>query len=192
MPLIEKFLPHYQFSERHGATLNCTPGEALNAVMVMSRQSRQGRVAETAMSIRIWPARLLHWISPRQFPPPARVTPVNFLPLGRDGDLEMVGGLVGKFWRPDFGLRRVESPTEFLACNPPRTAKLVLGFAAEQVGAATWLTTETRVYCPDRYSLIMFTPYWLIIRPVSGLLRRRALGNIRRIAEASGGTGENS
>jgi hypothetical protein len=45
-------------------------------------------------------------------------------------------------------------------------------------------TTETRVYCPDRYSLIMFLPYWLIIRPVSGLLRRRALGAIRKIAES--------
>jgi len=33
-------------------------------------------------------------------------------------------------------------------------------------------------------SLERITPYWLAIRPVSGLLRRRALGAIRRIAEA--------
>jgi hypothetical protein len=99
-------------------------------------------------------------------------------------------GLVGKFWnvwRPDFGLLAINSPAEFLACNPPRTAKLVIGFSAEPIGQATRLTTETRVYCPDRYSLIMFTPYWLVIRPVSGLLRRRALGAIRRIAEHRAG-----
>jgi hypothetical protein len=59
----------------------------------------------------------------------------------------------------------------------------VIGFLAEQVGEVTLLTTETRVYCPDRYSLLMFTPYWLAIRPVSGLLRRRALATIRGIAE---------
>jgi hypothetical protein len=39
------------------------------------------------------------------------------------------------------------------------------------------------VYCPDRYSLLMFTPYWLAIRPVSGVLRRRMLRTIREIAE---------
>ena len=63
----------------------------------------------------------------------------------------------------------------------------MIGFVAEQVGEATLLTTETRVYCPDRYSLIMFTTYWLIIRPVSGLLRQRALAAIREIAEHRGG-----
>jgi hypothetical protein len=94
---------------------------------------------------------------------------------------------VGKFWQlwsGDFGLLAVPGPAEFLACNPPQTAKLVIGFLAEPTGEATLLTTETRVYCPDRHSLIMFTPYWLAIRPVSGLLRRRALGAIRRSAEA--------
>jgi hypothetical protein len=78
----------------------------------------------------------------------------------------------------------VNGPSEYLACNPPKTAKLAIGFVAEQFGEVTLLTTETRVYCPDRYSLMMFFPYWLIIWPVSGFLRRRALGTIRRIAES--------
>jgi len=30
---------------------------------------------------------------------------------------------------------------------------------------------------------MMFAPYWLAIRPVSGVLRRKMLGTIRRIAE---------
>ena len=108
----------------------------------------------------------------------------NFIPLARDGDREIVAGLIGKFWRPDFGLVVVDGPSEFLACNPPKTAKLTIGFVAEQLGEVTLLTTETRVYCPDRYSLTMFFPYWLIIRPVSGFLRRRALETIRRLAES--------
>ena len=81
----------------------------------------------------------------------------------------------------------VNGPSEFLASNPPKTAKLVLGFLAEPVGESTLLTTETRVYCPDRYSLLMFTPYWLAIRPVSGLLRRRMLSAIHEIAEQRAG-----
>lgn len=135
------------------------------------------------MFLRQLPARLMHWAAPSQVRRPSPFTLANFTPLARDGDKEIVAGLVGKFWRPDFGLLVINGPSEFLASNPPRTAKLVIGFLAEQIGEDTLLTTETRVYCPDRYSLLMFTPYWLAIRPVSGLLRRRALATIRRIAE---------
>ena len=185
MSLMDAFLPQHQFCERHQVTVRCNPGRLLDIIQNF-RPPRDG-VAVMAMRIRQAPAGLMHRLAPSRVPSPRPFTPANFTPLGRDGDREIVGGLVGKFWelwRGDFGLLAVTGPAEFLACNPPQTAKLVLGFRAEPVGEATVLTTETRVYCPDRYSLIMFAPYWLAVRPVSGLLRRRALGTIRRIAEA--------
>jgi len=181
MSLIDKFLPQHQFSARHQATIQCRPGELLD--IIQNFRPTRDRVGDTAMIVRQWPARMMHWLAPSRAVRPKPFTPANFTPLGRDGDREIVGGLIGKFWRPDFGLSVINGPSEFLACNPPKTAKLVIGFLAEPIGEATLLTTETRVYCPDRYSLIMFTPYWLIIRPVSGLLRRRALAAIRRLAE---------
>jgi hypothetical protein len=187
MSLMGKFLPHYQFFERHQTTVQCGPGELLDTVQ--GYEPPPDRLTDMAMYARQLPARLLHRVARSQLPPPAPFTLANFIPLARDGDREIVAGLFGKFWRPDFGLIVIASPSEFLACNPPRTAKLVMGFLAEQVGAATLLTTETRAYCPDRYSLVMFAPYWLVIRPVSGLLRQRALGSIRRIAEQRGGAG---
>jgi len=183
MSLMEEFLPSHQFSVLHQATVRCKPGELLD--IIQNFQPPSDRVADVAMFIRQLPARIIHWVAPSRVPLPKPFTAANFTPLGRDGDREIVGGLVGKFWqfwRSDFGLLVVQGPIEFLACNPPKTAKLVIGFLAEQVREATLLTTETRVYCPDRYSLIMFTPYWLVIRPVSGLLRRRMLSAIREIA----------
>jgi hypothetical protein len=185
MSLMDTFLPQHQFSERHQVTVRCSPGRLLD--VIQDFRPPRDRLGEMAMAVRQLPASLMHWLAPSRVPPPRPFTPASFTPLGRDGDREIVGGLVGKFWqlwRGDFGLLAVPGPAEFLACNPPKTAKLVIGFSAEVVGEATLLTTETRVYCPDRHSLIMFTPYWLAIRPVSGLLRRRALGAIRRIAEA--------
>jgi hypothetical protein len=185
MSLMDKFLPQHQFSERHQVTVRCNPGRLLD--IIQDFRPRRDRVGEMAMLVRQLPASLMHWLAPSRVPPPRPFTRTNFTPLGRDGDREIVGGLVGKFWElwsGDFGLLAVPGPAAFLACNPPQTAKLVLGFRVEPVGAATLLTTETRVYCPDRYSLIMFTSYWLPIRPVSGLLRRRALNAIRKIAEA--------
>ena len=181
MSLMEKFLPHHQFSARHQTTIRCRPGELLD--IIQNYQPPKDHLSEVAMRARQLPARLMHWVAPSRIAPPSPFTRASFTPLGREGDREIVGGLVGRFWRPDFGLLFINGPSEFLACNPPRTAKLVIGFVAEAAGDDTLLTTETRVYCPDNYSRVMFTPYWLAIRPVSGLLRRRALASIRVIAE---------
>lgn len=185
MSLMDQYLPRYQFSERHQVTVRATSGELLD--IIQNFQPPKDRFGETAMLVRQLPAKLMHLLAPSRTRRPSPVTQANFIPLARDGDREMVGGLVGKFWRPDFGLVVVKDASGFLLCNPPKTAKLVIGFIAEQSGEVTLLATETRVYCPDRYSLIMFFPYWLIIRPVSGLLRRRFLATIRRLAEARAG-----
>lgn len=182
MSLMDQYLPRYQFSERHEVAVRCGAGELLD--IIQDYRPPKDRFGETAMLLRQIPARLMHWLAPMRAPQPSPVTLASFIPLARDGDKEMVGGLVGKFWRPDFGLFAVKDASEFLLCNPPKTAKLVIGFFAEQSGEVTLLATETRVYCPDRYSLIMFFPYWLIIRPVSGLLRRRFLASVRRLAES--------
>lgn len=181
MSLMDEFLPSYQFSERHQATVRCGPGELLD--IIKNFQPPKDGFSEIAMFVRLLPAKLMHSMTSSRVPRPSPFTMANFIPLARDGDREIVAGLVGKFWRPDFGLVVVNGPSDFLACNPPKTAKLTIGFVAERLGEVTVLTTETRVYCPDRYSLIMFFPYWLLIRPVSGLLRRRALGAIRKMAE---------
>jgi hypothetical protein len=181
MSLLEQFLPNHQFSERHQATVRCRPGELLD--IIQNFQPPRDRAGDVAMFLRQVPAKLMHWAAPSRVPRPSPFARANFTPLARNGDREIVGGVIGKFWRSDFGLLAINGPSEFLASNPPKTAKLVLGFLAEPVGENTLLTTETRVYCPDRYSRLMFTPYWLAIRPVSGLLRRRALASIRAIAE---------
>jgi hypothetical protein len=187
MSLMDEFLPRYQFVERHQMAVHCAPAELLDIIQTFAPPP--DRPTSIALFARQLPARLLHLVTRSQQPPPAPFAATNFCPLGRDGDREIVGGLVGKFWnvwRQDFGLLAITSPSEFLKANPPKTAKLVLGFLAEQTGEVTLLTTETRVYCPDRYSRIMFTPYWLAIRPVSGLLRRRMRNAIRGIAEQRG------
>lgn len=45
------------------------------------------------------------------------------------------------------------------------------------------LTTETRVFVTDDRSRRLFTGYWVVIRPFSGLIRRQWLAAIARRAE---------
>ena len=181
MSLIDRFLPDYQFSERHETLVRCPPGELLD--LIQGWEPSRDRFTESAMSLRQAPARLMHRLSPERHRAPQPFSLTSFTPLGRDGDRAMAGGLIGKFWRNDFGLAGIAGPEEFVAFDAPRTPKLVLGFMAEPKGELTRLITETRVYCPDRISFLMFMPYWLAIRPASGLIRRRMLGAIKAIAE---------
>ncbi|MBG4586951.1 hypothetical protein I5F53_30025, partial [Pseudomonas aeruginosa] len=86
----------------------------------------------------------------------------------------------GRFWRADFALERIADGEHFRCYDQPGVAKLVLCFRCTPSASGTLLHTETRVFCPDRASRLRFTPYWLAIRPVSGLIRRRLLAGIER------------
>ncbi|MCV4151862.1 hypothetical protein OD781_25215, partial [Pseudomonas aeruginosa] len=102
---------------------------------------------------------------PRGAPPPPRPPPP-------------AGG--ARFWRADFALERIADGEHFRCYDQPGVAKLVLCFRCTPSASGTLLHTETRVFCPDRASRLRFTPYWLAIRPVSGLIRRRLLAGIER------------
>ncbi|MNY57193.1 hypothetical protein D3C86_1933640 [compost metagenome] len=85
-------------------------------------------------------------------------------------------GLAGKFWQTDYGQARIADGPAFLAFDAPGAAKLVLSFVAEPLDDThTRLVTETRVFCLDAEARRRFAPYWYLIRPVSGLIRRRML-----------------
>ena len=59
-----------------------------------------------------------------------------------------------------------------------------LDLRARPDGDGSRLETETRVFLTDRASRRRFAAYWLVIRPFSGLVRRRWLQAARRRAEA--------
>jgi hypothetical protein len=101
-------------------------------------------------------------------------------------DEAIVYGLIGKFWRLNYGLTPVASGEAFRSFSENGVAKLALGFSVENASSGqTRLVTETRVHCPDRLSRLSFTPYWILIRPVSGLIRRRILNSVKGESERS-------
>jgi hypothetical protein len=50
-------------------------------------------------------------------------------------------------------------------------------------GGVVELATETRVRCADAAALRRFRPYWALVRPASGAIRRLMLREIGRVAE---------
>jgi len=107
MSLMESFLPHHQFAERHQTGIRCPPGELLD--IIQNYRPPSDRLGETAMFARQLPTRLMHWLAPSRVPPPAPFTPANFTPLvaTATGKLSRAGRSVlatrlrpGRRWRP--------------------------------------------------------------------------------------------
>ena len=97
---------------------------------------------------------------------------------------EMVMGAVGRFWRPTSGLVEV-TPEEFASFDEPGYAKAVMAFTVEEHEGLSLLSTETRVVCTDASALSMFSLYWRLIGPFSGLIRRIMLDQVKLRAEGA-------
>ena len=108
---------------------------------------------------------------------PDRIVRVLFRLRGlRDADLTLE-----QFATQVLGLEFVErSATAAVAAGQLRRQRIAIGFEAQaRPNGGSYLSTETRVADLD----LAFRLYWLLIRPFSGLIRRRWL---RAVARTSG------
>lgn len=109
---------------------------------------------------------------------------MGFRVLAHEPEREVVLGLIGRFWTREGQLRRFE-PHEFASFDEPGWAKATWSFrVAPLPDGRSLLETETRVHCTDAASRRRFRLYWMAIRPFSGLIRRVALREVKRNAEA--------
>jgi hypothetical protein len=177
MSSIDEFLPTYQFSERHSCRVASDPLTILDAVA--SYRPDADPLFKVMIGLRELPMRLLR----RRADAPEPFGLHNFTLLERT-DEAIVYGLIGQFWKLDYGLHPVADGQAFKAFQQKGVARLALGFSVQRPpDGLTLLVTETRIFCPDRASRLKFTPYWLLIRPASGFIRRRILSSIKQASE---------
>ncbi|MCL6308947.1 hypothetical protein QQL38_23910 [Pseudomonas syringae] len=179
MELLDIYLPHYHFRERHALDICATAAQVMGAVE--SYDSTEDRFVRAMTALREMPQRLM-W---RLGDAPARNRPPfslgNFTNLETIPDKALALVLAGRFWKLDYGQETVPDAETFKRFEQPGAARLVLGFSATELGdGLTRLVTETRVQCLDAVALRQFRPYWYLIRPFSGLIRRRVLKAIQR------------
>ncbi len=181
MELIERFLPQWQFSERHALVLDgVTPAQAYASII--PGLSSQDPLINNAIALREVPGRLLRSLGLSRNALPSQPFGFHsFALLGQAPNTEVAFGLAGRFWELDYGLRTVNDAQAFAAMiDQPR---LVLNVCVEALGDHSCrLVTHTRVHCPDEAQRRRFAPYWFAIRPVSGLIRQRLLRRIASLA----------
>lgn len=188
MAWIDDWLPHWQFEEVHHIRSRATPAALLNAAAAYDPAG--DRFINTALRLREAPARLLGGLGGRSaLAQRPRFGLADFTPLGRDGDAALAFGLAGRFWEPGYGLQPLPDAPAYLAYAEADAAKLLLGFVVTRAGNSSALTTLTRVHCGNEATRRRLAAYWMLIRPVSGLIRRRILADVRRVAERAEGLG---
>src|SRR5690606_19136571 len=178
MSLMERYLPEWQFEERHERWLPGIAAERAFAAVVPALQAKDPLI-ENAIALREWPGRLLQRMGAGGTRLPTRAFGFDsFTPLGTAPNREVAYGLAGQFWRLDYGLIPVANGRTFeqLQGEP----KLVLNVCVEPEADGCRLVTRTRVHCPTEALRRRFAPYWYLIRPVSGFIRRRLLAQIHR------------
>ncbi len=171
--LIDEFMTSWDVVRRHEIQVGASPIDTLTAARQMDLGS--DRLVGFLLRIRGLRGPATTWMG---------LAEAGFIPLA-DTDEELLVGIVGRFWTPGGGLRPL-SGEEFRRFDEPGYAKATWNFAVEPVAEGlTRLTTETRVMCTDRSARRKFRAYWAVVGPFSGLIRTRALRQIKVAAEST-------
>jgi hypothetical protein len=179
--LIDDFMPSFDVSERHHTLVNAPADRAFEA-------TRRVDLARSRVIRALFAVRGIPFLFRGRRPPRRRMTlddlvSAGFVWLGEDLDREIVLGVVGTFWKPTGGVRRID-PSEFASFDEHGVAKAGWNFRVIPDGDdRSFVITETRVRVPDDASRRKFLLYWAVIGPFSGLIRKQALALVKADAE---------
>lgn len=184
--LLDRFVPVYQFHERHALPVAAPPADVYRAIGEVS--AGEIPLFQTLTAIRRLgrrgPESILN--APDDAPILDVATRTTFLPLGATPDREVLVGAV-VIGPHGWTRRHARTPEQFAALDGPGFAKAAMNFLVVPDGrGGSLLSTETRVHATDAAARRRFAAYWRVIYPGSALIRRGWLRAVRRRAERGG------
>lgn len=145
-------------------------------------------VVRALLVLRALPGRLRARLGggPTAVPPPftlADMPRAGWTPLA-EGPEEIAFGTLTHPWRIGDEAPLVVDRTSFAAFSTPGYAKVAFSIRADSDGLdRTRVTTETRVATTDPHSRRRFAAYWVVVGPLSALIRRLVLRRLARHVE---------
>jgi len=188
--LIDDYLPQYDVSERHGTHVAASCEATYSAIWTANLANAP--VARMLLALRALPGAHGRGVAGLRALRARGTRPITLATFQQRGfqlraelpPTELVIGVEGKFWRPTGNLCTPPATSFRSQRATPGTARGVWNFHLHaRADGTTDLTTETRVHCADTSVRRRFLPYWYLIRPASGMIRRAMLREIRRTAE---------
>lgn len=168
--LQDKFLPQYQFSEKHSIEINANAEQVYHGILQMNFSDSW--IIGLLFRLRGLPSGSIHGIE--------GLKEMGFTVLEEKLNKEIMFGLVGQFWKAN-GNIQVISPQTFSEFNQSDFAKTTWNFEIIQHDdKRIRLETETRILCLSESVRKRFSRYWFFIRPFSGLIRMEILRIIKK------------
>ncbi|NHO55350.1 hypothetical protein GOB87_15650 [Acetobacter estunensis] len=174
--LLDKFMPTYDFAEKHSVEVE----SGADTVFTHAEQFRMRHdpAARFFLTLR-FPSRKTVKSSGRSM-----FDFEDFTVLYSEPDKEIIRGLIvpSRVDSDSLGVCRYFSRGGGFPASS--SYKLTFILSVHPISASKCiLSTETRVKCNGLLALLLFSPYWLLIRAPSGLLRRRMLSLIKEASE---------
>jgi hypothetical protein len=168
--LIEKYLPEYTFNEIHEVVVE-SPVENVYKVAKNFDLSKS-KLIKVLFKIRELPTKRMNL---QDF-----ICDIGFTNIEENPPTENLMG----FW----AVTRIEPITnkeDFIDNAISARLKVVWNFSFEELNPEqTKVITETRILCVSLITRITFGLYWLIIKPFSGIIRKKMLNIIKQDSEA--------
>jgi hypothetical protein len=179
--LLDRFMPVYEVVERHHLCVAAPADLTFAAACDVD-------LNQSAIIRAIFRGR--EWILGAEPGPPSSVGSLLSLMqalgwgvLAEEPGREIVIGAVTQPWVADVVFHPL-SPPEFIAFHEPGFVKIAWTLRADPVGEAESLArTETRVVATDPAARSRFRQYWSFFSPGIVLIRRIALGLVKKDAE---------
>jgi len=181
--VLDRYLPEFEVRERQTRLLHADVGAVQAAI---GQTDLTGiPVVRALLVLRALPGRLRARLGGRRatpVPPPftlADMPRAGWTPLA-EGPEEVGFGTLTQPWRIGNEAPLVVDRETFAAFSTPGYAKVAFSIRADPDGPhRTRVTTETRVATTDPRSRRRFAAYWVVVGPLSALIRRLVL---RRLA----------
>jgi hypothetical protein len=105
----------------------------------------------------------------------------GMLPIATKQPHEIAGGLVGQFWKRDYGIQLMRNAEEFRAYADPAFTKVITNFWFDEYREGkTAVRTETRIHSLGPKSRRRFHGYWSVVSPGIRLYMGSTLRGIAR------------
>lgn len=180
--LIHTFAPTFDVRSSHQILVKADPTDTFHALLTINFS--EVPIIRFLMWARGYGKKVQQ--KPEQSSLMERMKESSFQELAFVPSQEVVLGIVGRFWRPDGCLVKLDTPEQFLSFSQSGFAKGAWSISVEPgAPGETWLRTETRVICLGTAARRKFRAYWFFVGPFSGLIRTAMLRQVKRTTESS-------
>ena len=191
--LLDKYMPKWDFTEVHTIKVKASPDVAYRAVKEVTLAEISG-IVRLLLFLRELPEKMVGRRAggmKADKPMLEQMEQGGFTMIQEEPPRECVFGLIvpgkiGRVWNKKSGaVPPVTNAAEFLSFKDPGYLMVIANLLVEETDTPGVVIayTESRTMGFSPQAVKDFAPYWRIVRPWSGLIRRLWLGGIKRRAE---------